>query len=98
MKPESSETIDTAIRELAEKLSEESRDRLSYHADLEARDALSALIRGLEPEVLIDLAAYAALEKLRELVAENSGHGSLADTNPLHPNHGRGPHRPRRLI
>jgi hypothetical protein len=89
MHQEAETKLVTALSTVAERLSSQSREQLSYHVDGEARDALLAAIQALDSGGILELALEAAIERLRDKIAEERGTVSFVDANPFHPCHRR---------
>jgi len=77
------------LRRVYQELSGPARNSVMYRFahNSDARRALSEAIASAGPEVLHELAMEGALERLRDIIAEEQAPVSLVDSNPRHPCH-----------
>lgn len=78
MKPETQTAIDTALRGAMASLSPSSRAWLPNHVDAEAREAFAVVIRTIDVEVIVDLAAHVALDRFLQLAGDEDEHSEEA--------------------
>ena len=87
-------SLENALGLALEAMSEAARDSLRGAVPLsEARRLVAAALSDAATDAVFELAIESALEHLRERIAADSAPRSFIDSNPLHPNFGRGGYR-----